>query len=183
MKKSVINLQCFCHSLLLCVALCVSSASGAQDFASVSPGRKTVSGTAPDQSVSITLEQFMQRFQRTYNIYFSYETDALKKVMVVYPLVEEKPMADPAVVLKKVLTPAGLTYNRVNDVYIIKRVPEKKIEADKKPGPLAFVVKGTVKDANGPLGGVTVSEKDRSNATTTDINGNFELSVSYGEAI
>ncbi len=186
MNKSVISLRCFSNSLLLCLALCSSSASPAQDIASLSPGnRKTVSGaSAGDQFNSLSLEKFMQRFQRIYNIYFSYETDALKEIMVAFPLTEEKPQADPGDLLKKVLASAGLTYDKVNNVYIIKRASEKKMVLEKKdPALLAFVVKGKVTDSNGPMAGVTVSEKERSNATTTDFNGNFELSVSDPDAI
>ena len=184
MKKSVIQLLCFSHSLMLCLALCASFASAAQDIAKLSPLHRTVSGTfTGNQVISMPLEQFMQKVQRMYNIYFSYETDALKKVMVAYPLADEKPQTDPAVILKKVLTPAGLSFNLVNNVYIIKRFSEKKMEVDRGLAPLAFVVKGKVTDANGPVAGVTVSEKDKGNATTTDVNGNFELSVSYGDAI
>ena len=168
---------------MLCLALCASFASAAQDIAKLSPLHRTVSGTfTGNQVISMPLEQFMQRVQRMYNIYFSYETDALKKVIVAYPLADEKSQTDPAVILKKVLTPAGLSFNLVNNVYIIKRFSEKKMEVDRGLAPLAFVVKGKVTDANGPVAGVTVSEKDKGNATTTDVNGNFELSRSYGDA-
>ena len=40
-----------------------------------------------------------------------------------------------------------------------------------------FIVKGTVKDENGPVAGVTVAEKGTDNATTTNANGEFTLKV------
>lgn len=45
-----------------------------------------------------------------------------------------------------------------------------------------FVVKGTVKDENGPVAGVTVTEKGTNNATTTDENGLFSLNVKNGNS-
>ncbi len=46
-----------------------------------------------------------------------------------------------------------------------------------------FVVKGTVKDTNGdPLEFASVGEKNTTYGTTTDLNGNFELSVSSSNA-
>ncbi|MFT3746856.1 MAG: SusC/RagA family TonB-linked outer membrane protein [Agriterribacter sp.] len=46
-----------------------------------------------------------------------------------------------------------------------------------------FQVRGRVSDANGPLAGVTVTEKGKSNATTTDSEGNFSLNVTNGNAV
>src|SRR5436190_16076401 len=46
-----------------------------------------------------------------------------------------------------------------------------------------FKVKGKVRDNTGPLAGVTVSEKEKSNATTTNAEGNFELTVSGPNAV
>lgn len=40
-----------------------------------------------------------------------------------------------------------------------------------------FPVRGSVTDENGPVAGVTVTEKGTNNATSTDANGNFSLSV------
>jgi len=46
-----------------------------------------------------------------------------------------------------------------------------------------FPVKGYVSDARGPLAGVTVTEKGKSNATTTDNDGRFSINVSDGNAV
>lgn len=46
-----------------------------------------------------------------------------------------------------------------------------------------FVVKGTVRDANGPLQGATVSEKGSSRQTTTNATGQFSLNVSNPNAV
>jgi TonB-linked SusC/RagA family outer membrane protein len=142
------------------------------------------SGFAEKQPVPMSLEKFMIRFQQTHKIYFSYETDALKEVMINYPPEADNPHADPGVVLKKVLTPSRLMYEKVNNVYIIKWAPEKKIPQDKKEAAvLDFIVKGKVSDSHGPMAGVTVQEKGASRVTTTNEHGNFELTVSGPEVI
>ncbi|MCW3116522.1 MAG: TonB-dependent receptor plug [Chitinophagaceae bacterium] len=46
-----------------------------------------------------------------------------------------------------------------------------------------FIVKGTIKDANGIIAGVTVTEKGTLNATTTDNKGNFSLNVKNQNSI
>ncbi|MFI5194127.1 MAG: TonB-dependent receptor plug domain-containing protein, partial [Chitinophagales bacterium] len=186
MNKRVISPQWFIHSLMLGLAICAFSTLDAQDVASLSPRSSRLSGiSSGDQAGSMTLEKFMEKFQHLYNTYFSYETDALKQVMVICPQTEEKPQADPGLFLKKVLIPAGLSFNLVNNVYIIKRSAEKKMPSENREQvPLAFIVKGKVTDAsNNAVSGVTVSEKGSRNATTTDVNGNFELSVSDPEAV
>ncbi|MBA4167654.1 MAG: hypothetical protein H0X41_08965, partial [Chitinophagaceae bacterium] len=142
-------MQGFRNFLLLALALCVWHLSPAQDIASLAAGgRHTVSAVpAGEQYASMSLEKFMQKFQRVYNIYFSYETDALKGVTVAYPTSADRAQTDPDVLLKKVLVPAGLTYDKVNDVYIIKRSAEKKMVTEiSAPVPAGFPVKGHVYD-------------------------------------
>lgn len=53
------------------------------------------------------------------------------------------------------------------------------------PGPAtkAFTVTGKVTDANGPLTGVTVVERGTTNGTTTDASGDYQLTVSDGNAV
>ncbi|MEP7258564.1 MAG: SusC/RagA family TonB-linked outer membrane protein [Flavitalea sp.] len=46
-----------------------------------------------------------------------------------------------------------------------------------------FLIRGTVKDANGGVAGVTVTEKGRVNAVTTDNNGGFSLNVKSSNSI
>ena len=185
MSKRFSFMQGSRNLLLVLLALCAWQISPAQDFASISSSSKrAVSPAADGQYASMSLEKFMQKVQHAYNIYFSYETDALKDVVVTYPVAADKAQTDPDVLLKKVLFPAGLSYDKVNDVYIIKRAPEKKITAGLSDAVIeTFPVKGHVADNNGPLAGVTVTEKDHAAVTRTDINGNFELNVSSGQSI
>ncbi len=46
-----------------------------------------------------------------------------------------------------------------------------------------FPVRGSVTDENGPVAGVTVTEKGTSNATTTDNNGNYTITVKNANSV
>lgn len=183
MNKKSVSPQRFSSLLLLFLTLCLSNLCPAQDLVAFNSAPHKEMYT-PDQQTSMTLEKFMLRFQRTYKIYFSYETDALKEVMVNVPPDQENTHPDPAQVLKKILTPVHLTYEKVNNVYIIKWSSEKKIHQEKKPAvPVDTTVKGKVSDKSGPMAGVTVTEKGTSRITTTDESGYFNLAVSDPNAI
>jgi len=133
---------------------------------------------------TMPLETFMRQVQRDYGIYFSYQTDSLKETIVVCAEPGGKKEPDPQRLLQSVLTPAGLTYKIVNNVYVISQTAEKKRIAKKKEmATIDLIIKGKVADNNGPLAGVTVEEKGRSHMTTTDVNGAFELSVTNPDAI
>src|SRR4051794_38061175 len=46
-----------------------------------------------------------------------------------------------------------------------------------------FPVKGKVSDASGAMAGVTISEKDKTNVTTSNTDGYFELNVTGPNAV
>ncbi|MCC6289762.1 MAG: SusC/RagA family TonB-linked outer membrane protein [Chitinophagaceae bacterium] len=134
----------------------------------------------------------MQEFKKTYdNIYYSYQSNTLKSVKVWYGELDAKKQANPDAVLNAVLIPAGLQFEKVKEVYIIKlkesvEPGEKSETVPALPGNTAvadFQVSGRVTDANGPVAGVTVTEKGKNNATTTDNDGNFSLNVANGNAV
>src|SRR5258708_5268729 len=173
---------------LLFLVLCYSGFAGAQDLASISPVVLTEVAADPGEAQQHTmpLEAFMRQIQREYGIYFSYQVDSLKETIVLSGDPDKKKEPDPDKLLASVLTPAGLTYEKVNNVYVITLSQEKKKALKKKevqPQPVDLPVKGKVSDNNGPMPGVTVSEKGKSKATTTDAQGNFQLNVSGPKAI
>lgn len=154
----------------------------AQSIASVAPEEPlsmTENFSNTDEN-TISLEIFMQKFRRVYNVYFSYEAAALKEVKVVDNDIEKSRPKDPGSLLKKVLTPVGLTYEKVSNVYIIKQSSAINSIAVlvKNTTVVSEEITGTVKDKNGPLANVTVAEKGSSNATTTNSLGKFILQVS-----
>lgn len=88
--------------------------------------------------------------------------------------------ADLATTLSRILDGTGYTYE-VSGKYI-KIVPAQA-SAGAEAG-AATTVTGTVLDAEGePLIGATVAVKGTSNATSTDIDGNFTLKAKAGETI
>lgn len=141
-----------------------------------------------------SLQEFMQEFKKTYkNIFFSYQSNTLKSVKVQYNYLDATRETNPDAVLADVLATGGLQFEKIKEVYIIKQkglhqpaqqeiaIPAAVVEAAVEQAD--FLVKGHVSDANGPLGGVTVTERGKSNATTTDVDGNFSLDVAGGNAV
>lgn len=134
-----------------------------------------------------TLENFMKEFKKIYeNVYYSYQSNTLKETKVSYAELNSKQQSNPDVVLQNVLVPAGLEFEKVNEVYVIKNAEGKRspqTNAVETAANMAdFAVKGKVTDANGAVPGVTVSEKGKSNVTTTDSEGNFSLTVANASA-
>src|ERR1700759_4311983 len=68
---------------------------------------------------SVPLETFMRQVQQEYGIYFSYQADSLKQTIVVYSDPDRQRERNPEKVLSSVLKPVGLTYAKVNNVYVI----------------------------------------------------------------
>ena len=185
-KKILLPAVCKRPLGLLFLALCSSVFAGAQDLVSISPAAPAEI-TADSGFVvqhTMPLETFMRQIQHEYGIYFSYQADSLKETIVLSGDPDRKKEPDPDKLLASVLTPAGLTYEKVNNVYVITlSVEKKKIFKKKEPQLADLPIRGKVSDNNGPLPGVTVSEKGKSKATTTDVQGLFQLSVSGPKAI
>ncbi len=189
MRKRVSPVRGMRPCLLLCMALFITFSLSAQDVARLDPGKTApYERSATAQPIVMSLETCLQRMQRVFHIDFSFETEMLKAVTVNYPVAEEGARTDPDRLLKTVLAPAGLTFTRINNVYIIRKVPEPKksgensgenqnrVNAD-------FPVRGRVTDKNGPMSGATVAEKGKSSSTTTNFNGDFEITVSGPDAV
>src|SRR6478735_3192145 len=169
---------------MLC-ALVVSSTAKAQDVA-VNPAtsKKTANSKASaDNLHAIPLQELMIKLQKNYGIYFSYQADALKETMVIYEGVDKK-KTDASTVLNKVLVPAGLTYETINNVFIIKQAPVvEAIKSEKEVAPFQFPVTGVITDNNGPVANATVTEKGTNNITTTNAQGRFTLDLASPNAV
>lgn len=130
----------FSHPLVaLFILLCTSGIARSQDLVAANSANNPVQQAEDNSSFEVTytqrtmpLENFMRQFQREYGIYFSYQTDSLKETIVVYAEPVNK-KEDPGRLLLTVLTPVGLTYKIVNNVYVISQSEEKKkVEKKKK---------------------------------------------------
>lgn len=170
-----------CCLLLLTFLLSLSFSSSAQEIASSSGEKKIKAGSSSFYNSS--LEVLMKKFHDTYNIFFSYQTEDLKEKNIIYNPADINSHRKAEAALNKVLTPAGLTFKLVNTVYVIKYAVVEDAPVIIKTTAIDFNVKGTVKDNKGPLGGVTVTEKGTSNATTTNFNGEFILNVTGPDAV
>jgi TonB-linked SusC/RagA family outer membrane protein len=144
------------------------------------------SGSQAGKLKTVPLRTFLQELQKERHIYFSYDSEALKETMVKYAPQDKS--GDVNKVLKKVLNTGGLTFRKVNDVYVIraenKTVTQKIVQpVVEQLQPVDITVSGIVRDAAGPLAGVTVQEKNSSRITTTNEEGYFSLAVSGADAI
>ena len=88
---------------------------------------------ANDQQ-TMSLETFMSQVQQQYGIYFSYQADSLRATTVVYGAVSRQKEPNPDRLLSNVLTPAGLSIQKVNNVYIIAPAVTFDTADDQSPG-------------------------------------------------
>ncbi|TPE46365.1 SusC/RagA family TonB-linked outer membrane protein [Pontibacter mangrovi] len=131
-----------------------------------------------------TLAEALNDLQQRFGIQFSYKADVAENLQLKVPssLAGEK-NAD--VVLRAVLEPAGLTYKKVDAVYIIQKAapaaaPASSPVRERKSAKSQtnVTVTGKVTDETGTgLPGVTVVLQGTTRGTSTDASGNFSLSV------
>jgi TonB-linked SusC/RagA family outer membrane protein len=176
-----------------CFALASLSAmsyvpASAQDLAlnakSGPPASLPVDVATPTSQKNMSLESFVKQFQQDFGVFFSYAADDLKGIRVSYETPADKRGADPDKILKAVLTPAGLEFQKIQHAYVIRIAPVQK-EPDHRETTVAatMVVKGKVMDASGPLAGVTILERGSATVAATDAGGNFLINVSAANAI
>ena len=193
-RKPSFSKRCLGTMLPAVLFLLATTGAWAQDVAAISPSLGNMTNPAPGSDLKTTsLQEFMNEFKKTYqNIYYSYESNTLKSVSVNYDVLDASKQSNPDIALNKVLSTAGLMFEKVKAVYVIKEASQKKPEEQFAVSASListttevadFAVKGKVSDNNGPLQGVTVTEKGKSNATTTDNDGNFSLNVENASAV
>lgn len=189
MRKSPRNLRFMTRYLafaLVCLAG-LPSASAQDIVLSTQDHSRTSSPSQRSRMKSVPLKVFMQQFGREHRIYFSYDSEALKETVVKYDQEKKNRTGDAAAELLKVLNTAGLTYRKVDNVYIIRTETKQMSHTSAVQSPakavVDFSVSGIVRDNNGPLAGVTVQEKGTSRITTSGETGHYALDVSSGDAI
>lgn len=119
-----------------------------------------------------TLEEFIDAMKEQTGNQFLVNSSLMQmKELITVSVTNE----DLKVVLDKVLTPLKLTYQYVNDVVVIKRLPHTALVPDNK-----WVVIGKVIDLQkAPLPGVTIRIKGTTLGTVTNGNGAFSLNVPH----
>jgi iron complex outermembrane receptor protein len=144
-------------------------------------------GKKEQNYVTRSLKDVLADVRGKFGIQFSYKTDVAENLQLMVPASLEKE-ADADALLNRILPPVGLSFRKVNEVYIIYKA-SKAPKAESNFAPVRKVsnvtlsqaettVTGQVTDITGVgLPGVTVVLQGTARGTATDVNGNFTLSV------
>ena len=193
-RKPSFSKRCLGTMLMAVLFLLATTGAWAQDLAALSPSLVNKTNLAAGSDLKTTsLQEFMNEFKKTYqNIYYSYESNTLKSVSVNYDVLDASKQSNPDIALNKVLSTAGLVFEKVKEVYVIKEATQKNTEENFAiPAAMIsaaadaadFSVRGRISDGNGGVAGATVTEKGTGNVTTTNSNGEFAITVSSPDAV
>lgn len=193
MKRKPSFSRCCLGTMLTAIfSIVVGAGAWSQNISDLSATSMSSEPVVESNIITASLQDFMNDFKKTYQkIYYSYESSTLRSVNVSYDLLDATRHSNPDLFLQKVLSSAGLMYEKVKDVYVIKQTRQVTQQSLAIPAALNtteaavadFTVRGTVKDDNGAVAGATITERGTNNATTTDNNGNFTLDVSNSSAV
>lgn len=159
--------------LLTASISCWQSNAFSQSYASLS--RERIDSTIPRNESPRQLVTLLKALEGQYNVRFNYNSKLVKD-KAVYPssVPTEGTLEE---VLQELLAPFSLSFEKVeeNSYVILKSFSSEK---------LAVIVKGKVTDTKGEsLPGVAVKLKGTTIAATTDINGNYTLSLPDGNGV
>jgi len=157
-------------------------------------GNTLVTKHKVEQSFAVrSLKETLQELRNIYGIQFSYASNVASDL----PLQVPENLTGATQVeqlLKRILTPSGLKFKKVNNVYIIskdeKTIPVKAVgyqvpaaasNLENTSRVADITVTGRVTDENGEgLPGVTILLKGTAVGTATDFSGNYSLNVPDG---
>ncbi|GAB3539383.1 TonB-dependent receptor [Pontibacter brevis] len=139
--------------------------------------------------VNKSLTEALTDLRSKFGIQFSFKADVAQHIQLRVPASLEGEL-DAEALLKKILLPAGLTYKKTNDIFIIQKAaastapagannfaPVRK-EAEREMKQADVTVTGRVTDESGVgLPGVTVVVKGTTRGTATGADGNFTIAV------
>ncbi len=151
-----------------------------------------------DRRVTISVKQeeirtVFARLEKQTGINFLYSSNLVNPLQKVTFKAQKEPLS---VALNRLLMPLRLSYEVSDKHIIVSRIPVPLINAVQEPGAIPEVsfevmqqpadqaVRGIVRDENGQgLPGVSILVKGSQKGTTTNENGNFELTVDDGSAV
>lgn len=150
-------------------------------FATLMPGQSRAEQKTPliDQPVTVrfadeTMDASLEKLKKALNnVAFNYNLDDVAAVKVKASTFIGKPLRD---VLNALTVNTVLEYREKYNTIIISRKKVVKI-------PVKIVITGTVKDKDGPIAGVTIRSKLSQAVTTTDVSGNYKISVEQNEVL
>lgn len=123
---------------------------------------------------NVTLQEVFETLREQTDLSFSYGNDVIQHSQTYSLDYEDQTLGD---VLKDLSQKVGFQYV-VKDGKVLIGALEKKQDIQQR------TIKGTIKDAEGiPLGGASITEKGTSNGVIADFEGNYEITISKGEAV
>jgi len=121
-----------------------------------------------------TLDLSLEKLKRAAaNIAFNYKVNDVAPVKVKAATFVNKPLKD---ILDVLVNHTSLEYEEKYNTIVISH---KKVVVQTEK----TTVTGTVSDKDGPLAGVSVHSKNSQAATSTDMNGNYKLTVEEGDML
>jgi TonB-linked SusC/RagA family outer membrane protein len=132
-----------------------------------------------DQPVTVrfaneTMDASLEKLKNAANkIAFNYKLNDVETIRVKAGAFVNKPLKD---VLNALVANTQLEYHERYNTIIISR--KKVVRALSK-----ILITGTVSDKDGPLPGVVIRSKSTQEATSTDLNGNYKLTVEEGDTL
>jgi TonB-linked SusC/RagA family outer membrane protein len=150
-------------------------------FTSLLPGQALAERKASlvDQPVTVkfadeTMDASLEKLKKALaTVAFNYKLDDVTLVKVKAGTFINKPLKE---VLNALIANTQLEYREKYATIIISR--KKVVRAPDK-----IVITGTVSDKDGTLAGVAIRSRNSPAFTSTDINGNFKLSVEHNEVL
>lgn len=162
--------------LTVCAVCCVASDLKGQEVL-----KSTISLKANDKEIRKVLSEIERKTQVTFT-YSSAMVNVTREVSVDY---RDEKLSE---VLEGILRPDIAYEVRGNRIILKPGAPVAAgmtaRVAPKSPAYFALQVSGKIADENGdPLPGANILEKGTTNGTTSDVNGNFSLSVMGGNSV
>ncbi len=153
--------------LFCSLALCLNTHTGLSQSADIKI----------DENKDISIMTIFKLIKSQTDYLFVYDSNMLKNAPTVSL---KKGNIKVKELLEKGLAPINCTFEFSNKTIIVK----KKTDVPSTLKPQDFIIKGTITDQNGtPLPGANVLEKNTTNGTQTDFDGNFALRVANEKAV
>jgi hypothetical protein len=173
----------------LAAALCFLAVTGQAQPGFAAKPNLAANLNAEQNVVVRSLKETLLELQQRYGIQFSYDSNVAGdlKLLVPAPLTATRNVET---LLTQILKTGGLRFKKVNKVYIILKATEgtpvsttalQRVGTSSRQAPVEITLTGKVSDEKGQgLPGVTVVLKGTNTGTTTNLDGNYSLTVPDG---
>jgi len=169
MRSSILKVS---KVLLITAVSCWQAEAFSQSYAYLN--RDKVGAAAPQKERRQQLSSVLKSLEDKFNVRFNYNTKLVKDKSIMEPIIQSEAVLDD--ILSEILNPVQLSFEKVadNNYIILKGTGEQ----------VALTVKGKVSDAKGEgLPGVSIRLKGANIGTTTDMNGNYSITLPDGNGV